>query len=63
MCEYCKEPSYERKSLYKDNCSDIQLDSDNDLDISYDETFGFESMYYNKILKINYCPICGRELK
>ena len=63
MCEYCKEPIYDRKSIYKDACSDITLDSDNDFDISYEESFGFESMYYHKTFKINYCPMCGRELK
>ena len=62
MCEYCDEPSYERNPLYTDSYSDISID-ENELDITYYESFGYTSMYYRKVFKINYCPMCGRELK
>ena len=45
-----------------DEHSTIQLDDDNNLDIDYEERFGWESMYYRRNIQINNCPMCGRKL-
>ena len=41
--------------------SEISICKD-ELEIQYDEAFGWTSMYYNDCIKINYCPMCGRKL-
>lgn len=61
MCEYCGN-GFNNKPLYTDEDSTIQLDDDNNLDIDYEERFGWESMYYRRNIQINNCPMCGRKL-
>ena len=61
MCEYC-ENGFNNKPLYMDEHSTIQLDNDNNLDIDYEERFGWESMYYRRNIQINNCPMCGKKL-
>lgn len=61
LCEYCGN-GFNNKPLYMDEDSTIQLDDENNLDIDYEERFGWESMYYRKNIQINNCPMCGRKL-
>lgn len=61
MCEYCGN-GFNNKPFYMDEHSTIQLDDDNNLDIDYEERFGWESMYYRRNIQINNCPMCGRKL-
>ena len=60
MCEYCKE-NYNNKNMTKDKYCTIEI-IDNDIEIDYEENFGYTSMYYKNSIHINYCPFCGRKL-
>ncbi len=62
MCEYC-ENGFNNKPIYMDEYSTIQLDDDNNLDIDYEERFGWDSMYYRRNFQINNCPMCGKKLR
>ena len=60
MCDYCKE-NYLNKNMSTDKYCEVAI-IDNDIEIDYEENFGYMSMYYKGTFHINYCPICGRKL-
>ena len=60
MCEYCKE-NYLNKNMSTDKTCEITI-IDNDIEIDYEESFGYTSMYYRGTFHVNFCPICGRKL-
>ena len=58
MCEYC-----ESKEKIKDSIGKKVFIKDNIL--KYELTFGdaFSPIHVNTSLEINFCPMCGRNLK
>ena len=57
-CEYCKE-NYLNKNMSTDKTCEISI-IDNNIEIDYDENFGYTSMYYKGCFHVNYCPRCGK---
>lgn len=55
MCEYCNK-SYGNKNMVDDEYRTIEIDNGN-IEINY-----YDSMYYMKRFKINYCPMCGGKI-
>ena len=66
MCEYCKNLDCNDTRLPNQNkYSEIIIEKDNQgvsLNIDYDESFEYSSMYYRDYIYINYCPMCGENL-
>lgn len=62
-CEYCIGRWTERKSLMKNGKGDyyVKINSCNYLEDSEVGNFNFKYSLFGE--KINYCPICGRELE
>lgn len=60
MCEYCEE-NYINKNMSTDKYCEVAI-FDNDIEIDYEENFGYTSMYYKGTIHINFCPMCGRKL-
>ena len=60
MCDYCKE-NYLNKNMSTDKTCEVTI-IDNDIEIDYEENFGYMSMYHKGTFHINFCPICGRKL-
>ena len=61
MCDYCENGNYLNKNLTTDKTCEITI-FDNDIEIDYEENFGYTSMYYKGTFHANYCPMCGRKL-
>ena len=58
-CEYCND----LVSLYEDNEGYIDIDKDSqELNIVY-RSNGWDGGCYDKSININFCPICGRDLR
>lgn len=68
MCKYCQQLNgcdEPLPNINKENSS-ILLDRYEDMayiEIDYEESFGYTSMYYRDRIYINFCPICGRKLE
>lgn len=59
MCDYC---NGEEIKITDDCCSDkIQIEN-RLMTISGETPYGYENVYFEIDIKINFCPICGREL-
>ena len=63
MCEYCDE----MKSIYwnddyrKSSVREVYIEPDKTLTITANASYDEDNYSIN--IKINYCPMCGRELK
>lgn len=63
MCEYCEGLNKERKDIAKGNRLHVCIRRNNRLHISYATDDTMETPKFGRRLKINYCPMCGKELK